>query len=322
MSKDPAKVAAAKARSQKLTGERKREIARTAAAARWGVKAIHRGSFLEEFGVDVDCYVLNDSQKTAVISQRGMAEAIGLSRRGERLKGFLSTQAMKPYIGRELQQKLENPIIFQRIGAAVANEISAKSHGYDATLLIDICRAILDASADGKLKGPRYAKMVQQAQILMGASAKSGIRQLVYALAGFSPSTDEVISAFKLYVREEAKKYEKEFPPELYKEWHRLYEIPEPDRGRPWHFKKLTVDHIYYPLAESNGKVLSLLRANKSDAGDRRKKLFQFLNEIGARALRMHLGRVLEMAESSKDQAEYEAKIRERFGRQRELDLS
>ena len=164
--------------------------------------------------------------------------------------------------------------------------------------------------------------MVQQAQIIMGASAKNGIRQLVYALAGYSPSTDEVISAFKLYVQEEAKKYEKEFPPELYAEWHRLYEIPVPDRGRPWHFKQLTVDHIYTPLAESNGKLLTLLRANKSEGGDRRKKLFQFLNEIGARALRMHLGRVLEMAESSDTHEEYEKKIRKRFGRQGELDLS
>src|SRR4051794_41071933 len=56
-------------------------------------------------------------------------------------------------------------------------------------------------------------------------------------------------------------------------------------------------------------------------SSDRAKKLFQFLNEIGARALRIHLGRVLEMAESSDDQLAYESKIVERFGGQRELDL-
>jgi hypothetical protein len=26
-------------------------------------------------------------------------------------------------------------------------------------------------------------------------------------------------------------------------------------RGKPWHFKYLTVNHIYHPLAESNGKI-------------------------------------------------------------------
>ncbi len=59
----------------------------------------------------------------------------------------------------------------------------------------------------------------------------------------------------------------------------------------------------------------------KAKEGDRQKKLFQFLNDVGARALRMHLGRVLEMAESSPDEASYERRIRERFGDQQELEL-
>ena len=57
------------------------------------------------------------------------------------------------------------------------------------------------------------------------------IRHLVYSLAGYNPSTEEVIAAFKLHVQEEAKKYEPEVPNELYMEWHRLYHIPVPDRA-------------------------------------------------------------------------------------------
>lgn len=322
--KDEVKSRAARARANALDPQRRSEIAKKAAAARWVGKpyqVMHKGSFLKDFGVDVECYVLNDPDKTAVISQRGMGEAIGFSRRGERLKGFAGSQTMKPYIGRELQQKLDNPIEFQRLSSAAKNEISGKANGYDATILIDICRAILDASNAGKLKGPRYAKMVQQAQIIMGASAKSGIKQLVYALAGYSPTTDEVISAFKLYVQEEARKYEKEFPNELYEQWHRLYKMPVPERGKPWQFRHLTIRHIYYPLAESSGKVLALMRALKAKDGTQKKKLFQFLNELGARALRIHLGRVLEMAESSQQVEEYEAKIARRFGGQQLLDI-
>jgi hypothetical protein len=85
--------------------------------------------------------------------------------------------------------------------------------------------------------------------------------------------------------------------------------------------KNLTVKHIYYPLAKSNGKIYELLKALKAKDGDRQKKLFQFLNDIGARALRMQLGRVLEMSESSADRWTYEAKIRERFGGQQELNF-
>ena len=120
---------------------------------------------------------------------------------------------------------------------------------------------------------------------------------------------------------EEAKKYEPEFPNELYSQWHRLYELAVLERGRPWPFKFLTVNHIYYPLAKSNGKLLTLLRANKAKGGDRQKKLFQFRNEIGARALRMQLGRVLEMAESSPSKFEYKRKIAERFGGQQSFEL-
>jgi P63C domain len=153
----------------------------------------------------------------------------------------------------------------------------------------------------------------------VGASAKAGIKGLAYALAGYNPSAQEVIDAFKLYVQEEARKYEPEFPSELYMEWHRLYSIPVPDRGKPWHFKYLTVNHVYTPVANSNGKILELTRIMKAKDGDR--QLFQFLNAIGARALRIQLGRILEMAQSSKNQEEYEAKIVERFGGQRSLEL-
>jgi hypothetical protein len=122
-------------------------------------------------------------------------------------------------------------------------------------------------------------------------------------------------------VQEEAKKYEPEFPNELYLQWHRLYDLAVPVRGKPWLFKSLTVRHIYYPLAQSSGKLYELLKALKAKDGDRAKKLFQFLNDIGARALRIQLGRVLEMAESSSDKYGYENKIAERFGGQKELEL-
>ena len=59
----------------------------------------------------------------------------------------------------------------------------------------------------------------------------------------------------------------------------------------------------------------------KTGAGGPNKKLFQLLNEIGARALPMHLGRVLEMSESTADPREYERKIVSRFDGEHELDL-
>jgi hypothetical protein len=309
-------------RAEVLSPERRAEIARQAAEVRWGgkpIRALHKGSFKEEFGVDVDCYVLDDLKKTAVISQRGMGEVFGLSSRGNAFPRFLATQSIADVAGAELRGKLENPLKFQW-GIGGAEQPPATVHGFDVTLLIDLCNAIIAAEAKGTLS-KRYNRIARQAHIIVGASAKSGIQGVVYRLAGYNPTAEEVIAAFKLYVQEEARKYEPEFPNELYMQWYRLYDIPVPDRGKPWHFKYLTVNHIYSPLAQSSGKLLTLLRAHKARGGDRAKKLFQFLNVIGARALRMHLGRVLEMAESSSDKESYERKIVQRFGGQLELEL-
>lgn len=306
------------ARRDSLTKEKRKEIAQKAALARWGAKATHRGNFQDQLGIDVECYVLDDDQKSAVLSQTGMGRALGLSSRSNALPRFLASRVMSEAVDAELLRKVENPLKFQW-GVGGAGSIPPVTvHGFDSALLIDICNVIV--SVEDKL-GDRYAGVAKQAHLILGASAKLGIRNLVYSFAGYNPTTEEVIAAFKLYVLEEAKKYEPEFPSELYLQWHRLYNLAVPGRGRPWHFKYLTVNHIYYPLAKSSGKLLALLRAHKSRGGDRQKKLFQFLNEIGARALRMQLGRVLEMAESSTSSQEYERKIAERFGDQLELDL-
>jgi hypothetical protein len=212
---------------------------------------------------------------------------------------------------------LEKPLLLQWGSGGRGSAPPSIIHGHDAALLIDVCNAIADANVKGKL-GKRYEKVVAQAAIINGASAKSGITGLVYALAGYQPEVEEVIRAFKLYVQEEAKKYEQEFPNELYMAWQRLYQIPLPARGKPWQFMHLTRRHIYYPLAKSSGKILELLRALR-DKDPEKRKLFQFFNEIGARAFRMHMGRVLEMAESAKTPQEYEARFEDRFGDQPDL---
>jgi hypothetical protein len=314
------------ARATKLSAERRSEIARVAIQTRWEragkaplPKATHKGSFKEEFGTDVDCYVLDDKQKTAVISQRGMGQALGLSKRGDRLPVFAASKTMDDYIGRDLREKLANPIIFQRKIAAAENPISARAHGYDATILIDICKAIIAAHKDGKLSGARYDRMVNQAQTVMSASAKAGIKGLVYALSGYNPTAAEVIQAFKFYVQEEARDYEKEFPPQLYEEWYRLYDLPKPERNRPWKFMHLTVGQVYRPLAKSNGKILELTKEQRKNANARRKRLHQFLSEIGVKALRTHLGQLLGIARISKTKAQYEKFVNDLFGIQYEM---
>lgn len=312
-----------KARAEKLSSEQRTAISKKAAEARWAarpIQAIKKGNFQEHFGIDVECYVLDDPQKTAVLSERGMGRALGLSSTGgNKLRTFLATKTMSSLGGPELHQKLAQPLKFQW-GTGGPELPPTIIHGFDVTLLIDLCRIIVQAESAGDFS-KRNARVAAQAHVILNASAKAGIKGLVYALAGYNPTAQEVIAAFKLYVQEEAKKYEKEFPPELYVEWHRLYNIPVLPRGKPWQFKHLTVKHVYFPLAKSNGRILELIRALKAKSGVQKTKLFQFLSKIGGKALGFQLGRVLGMAESSPDRATYERQAIERFGGQLELDF-
>lgn len=319
------KAKGAKVLAEMMSPEERKERAKKAATARWGVrppKATHRGSFKKDFGFDVECYVLDDQKKTAVISQRGMGAALGFSPQGGgRLPRFISGKNISPYLGLEVRQKLENPIVFQGVDTVSGEPSSHKLHGFDVTLLIDVCKAIVTAEADGNLN-KNQEKIAKQAHVILNASAKAGIRGLVYALSGYDPTKEEVINAFKLYIREEAREYEKEFPDQLYTQWYRLYGFPKLGRSHPWKFKQLTVNHVYYPLAKSNGKIHQLIVAQKAASGERWKKLHQFLAEVGVKALRTHLGQLLGIAQVSKNKYEYEKHVSNIFGGQRMLDFN
>ena len=318
--KDKTKVPGGVARALALSPDRKRQIAAKAAAVRWGKlpAATHKGNFKHDFGIDVDCYVLNNEQKTAVVSQRGMAVAIGLSERGNAFLRFAGSKSVSPFIGAQLKARIANPLVFQWVSAGAHTQPPTTIHGYDVTMLADICKAIQDAESDGKLSR-NQAHLARQARVILGASAKAGLKGLVYALAGYDAAREEIVTAFKLFVREEAREYEKEFPDQLYEEWYRLYRLPRPVRNKPWKFKHLTVAQVYHPLAQSNGRVLQLTQAQRTDSQERHKKLHQFLSDIGVKALRQQLGQLLGIARISRDRGEYEGYFKKLFGPQPSL---
>lgn len=77
--------------------------------------------------------MLDDENKTAVVSQRGMGEAIGLGEGGSRLPKFIQGKTISQFIGRELREKLENPLIFQYQQVGTNNPVNPVVHGYDIT---------------------------------------------------------------------------------------------------------------------------------------------------------------------------------------------
>jgi hypothetical protein len=232
---------------------------------------------------------------------------------------FIGAEKMAQYVGSELQKKLDNPLIFQWTAAGANAPLPTPVHGYDVTILIDVCKAIVKAADKGVLHG-RHEHIVKQAHVIQSASAKHGITQLVYALSGYDATRAEQIAAFKDYVRQEAREYEKAFPDRLYEEWYRLYQVPRPGKNKPWKFRTLTIDHVYKPLARSSGKIYELLRFQRARTPkDRWKKLHQFLEQIGLTALGWHLGELVGIAKRAKTLEEYEQAVELEFGVKRKM---
>lgn len=308
------------ARAAALAPERRIEIAKQGALAKWGYKSTHKGNFKQDFGMDVECYILDDEKKTAMISQTGMGQAIGLGKSGSRLPEFIDREKIAPYIGHELREKLSNPVIFQGIRSGV-NSPKPIVHGYDITILIDLCDAIIKADAEGKLLD-RQLHIVRQAQVIRTASAKLGIKNLAWAVAGYDPKQEEIINAFKNYVVHEVEEYGREFPHELFRGWCRFYDL----RETPIHpkfsfwqpkaaFRRLVLNQVYQPLGNSDGKIKELLfKARSNDEKPKGKPLFWFLSkEIGRPALRTQIGMLLMAMRTSTTKAEYEDKFYQAF---------
>jgi hypothetical protein len=125
------------------------------------------------------------------------------------------SKGLAQYVGPELREKIDNPIEFGEFSGGPGK-------GYKATILIDVCKAILDAERYGKLAS-NQKKLAIQAAIIINASAKFGIDNLIDRLTGFNDTREKYIEAFKIYIRDEALEYQKQFSREFYEICYQVY---------------------------------------------------------------------------------------------------
>jgi hypothetical protein len=137
-----------RARAEKLLPSQRADIAKKAAAARWHgtiLKATHGSDDhpMKIGDIEIPCYVLEDG--TRVLSQRGTMNGLSLGRGsrgtvgGDQLAGFLGGNAISPHVSKDLMAVVESPIRFRHpSGGGLA-------FGYPATILTDICDAVLSA---------------------------------------------------------------------------------------------------------------------------------------------------------------------------------
>lgn len=317
-----------KARAQRLGSAELTRQARQAAKARWeAVKATAQQlqdpsrvpealceGLLEIGSVLIECYVLDRDQKR-VIHKRGMAKALGMkSGGGNVFMRAMQRKGLGSEISDDLRAKINNPIVFKPL-------TSDLGHGYDATILIDICQAILDASKAGRLR-PSQQSLAVQAEIIIRASAKLGIIALVDDATGFiaDKRREQYKELFREFIRDEFKLYdEAQFPDQLFDVMYKIYGLPRKGKvnQHPRFFGKFIRKYIYEPLASSNGAILEMLDEKNPVAyvnGGRRYKMYQFMSEVvGMNALKAQLWQVIGIGNSVRSKNQFERSFRIAF---------
>jgi hypothetical protein len=314
------------ARADKLSKDEIREIASLGGQARREKvraltetgdlpKATHQGKMLVG-DLDLDCYVLEDGRR--VFHKRGMARALGMkSGGGNVFLRAVQRKGLGSEIDRKLFDKIGNPIVFKPLTQDLG-------HGYDAEVLVEICRVIIRAQESGKLH-PTQHGLAEQAKILLTAFAKVGVTALIDEATGFQQvrSPDALRVLVQQYIEEERREWEKQFPDEYYDELNRLYGSKRLTvtgsgaviQNRPQHFAKFTRSYVYHPLA--NGAVLEELdRLNpKIDKkGTRKARFHQHLNEgYGIEKLKRQVGEILTLIKVSDTVGQFKKLFARRF---------
>ncbi|WP_414486332.1 P63C domain-containing protein [Stenotrophomonas maltophilia] len=313
MASEGGKAAGGKARAAALSPDRRRQIAKQGAAAKKEAanlpKATHGSADrpLRIGEVEIPCYVLEDG--TRVLSQRGLVSGIGMSlgssRSGDaRHIVLFESEAMKSHVSSDLLAMLRNPIKFRPPHGG------ATAFGYPATILADVCEAVLSARVFGDLP-PRLAHIAEQCEILVRGFARVGVIALVDEATGYQKerARDALAQILEAFVAKELQPYVKTFPADYYEHMFRLRGLPYPPEKaqyKPQYFGVLTNDIVYKRLAPG------LLSELKSQAAkdDKKGKLHQRLtSSIGHPKLREHLASVVTVMKLSRDYEDFTAKL-------------
>jgi hypothetical protein len=256
-------------------------------------KATHKGK-LKIGNTEIRCFVLEDERR--VLSGREVTKAMGLSGRGQGMRRFLDAKSLKPFINRDLEVAINNPVTF------LTKTGVKPTIGYEATILADLCDAVLLARKEGILS-PNQIHVAEQAEILVRGFARVGIIALVDEATGYEAfrSRKALEKILDEFISKELRKWSKTFPDEFYEEMFRLrnWQYRPFSVKRPSVVGRYTNDLVYSRLAPS---VLEELKhKNPKDSKGRRKhKHFQWLTEnVGDPRLREHLASVITLMKAS-----------------------
>ncbi len=318
-SKDESKAKGGHARADRLSPERRKEIAAKAAMTRWReapVKATHAGQ-VKIGDWKLDCANLPDGRR--VISEAAIMRALGRGYSGyysQRdaadesgsavLPRYVAPLALKPFIPNDLLSLLLKPIAYIPPGG------KTMAKGIEAQALPKICRVWLEARKAGKLNEAQK-RTADKAEILSFGFAEVGIAALIDEATGYQEVRDRLALQALLdqYLRKEFAAWAKRFPDEFYRQIFRLrnWTWKGMKVNRPQVVAKYTKDIVYARLAP--GVLSELEKRNPIDPhGLRKVKHHQWLTEdLGIPALSQHLHAVLALMRAASSWEEFKSMI-------------
>jgi hypothetical protein len=316
-----------KVRAGKLTPVRRQEIAKKAADARW-----FRSNVDDDGGaiptaicggpdkplrigdVEIPCFVLDGGKR--VIHQRGMVTALGMSRGGssrgggDRLAYFVAQKSLSAFVSSGLIDVTAKPLLFRTPKGSLA-------YGYEATVLADICEAILKARREGALS-KQQEHIADKAEVLIRAFARVGIIALVDEATGFQKlrARDDLQKILSAYISSDLLPWTKRFPDSFYEHLHRVrgWKYEPGGYARTAYIGKLTNALVYEQLPPG---VLSELRAKNPrdpDTNRRKRTHHEFLtSDIGHPHLDKQIAAVTTLLSVSDDWTEFTRLFAKKF---------
>lgn len=318
-----------RARAKALSAKKRSEIARLAVEARWEKagkppvpRATHAGT-IEIGGREIACAVLKDGRR--VLTQETFLTAIGRSKKGkggqissgpDGLPPFLSASALKSFIDNDLR-KATVPIQYRSISGV-------RAHGYEASLLPQVCDVYLKARDARKLTR-QQTHVATACDILMRGLAHVGIIAMVDEATGYQDARarDALARILEKFIAKELRKWIRTFEADFYKEMFRLKGLPyDGTCRRPQYFGHLTNDLVYSRLAPGVLDELRKRNPRTTPRGNRPAKHFQHLTpEFGHPRLREHIHAVTSLMRASDNWKGFYALIQRALPKHYEMPL-
>ncbi len=277
------------ARRNALSPERRSEIAKKAAVAKHNPplpKAVYKG-VLKIDDMEIPCFVLDDGRR--VISGRGMTTAIGMKGRGQGIARISGHRMFEGFDNNKLAVAIKTPIAF--IGGSP--RVNETSDGFEATILQELCEAILLARDKRLLRTEQEIRYGQFADMLIRAFARVGIVALVDEATGYQGvrPQDALQAYLEMLIRKELAAWAKKFPDEFYENIYKLkgWIWPGMQKNRFSVVAHYTRDLVYERIGPGLLEELES-KEPKDENGQRKNKLHQWLtDDIGDPMLAQHL---------------------------------